>query len=190
LHDSGKGAAAGGPDTIKAHLARPICASAWRILGTRWPWTSFDPQCQKRPQCRQRRPAALPDFVSSGSRLCENSNIELACRISVSISSMRKPIALETCVGRRQLRKQFCASLARARFHTASVINGLRTAQPRLPLSPQEQTSSACPSMSVWCQKRRSANRGVTETLRGDSVPASKPDQDACLRTLANSWFG
>jgi len=61
------------------------------------------------------------------SRLCENSNVQLACRISVSISSMRKPIAPATTVGRRRLRKQFCASLARARFHTASVTSGSRT---------------------------------------------------------------
>jgi putative ABC transport system substrate-binding protein len=38
--------------------------------------------------------------------------VELACRISVSISSMQKPIELATSVGRRQLRKPFCASLA------------------------------------------------------------------------------
>src|SRR5947208_4548360 len=31
-----------------------------------------------------------------------------------------KPIALATSVRRRQLRKQFCASLAQASFHTAS----------------------------------------------------------------------
>src|SRR6202163_2633476 len=43
--------------------------------------------------------------------LCENSNVQLSCRISVSISSMRKPITLATSVERRQLRKQFCAFL-------------------------------------------------------------------------------
>jgi hypothetical protein len=67
-------------------------------------------------------------YVSYGSSLCENSDVELARRNFVSISSMRKPIALATSVGRRRLRKQFCASLARSRFHTASVNFGSRTA--------------------------------------------------------------
>jgi hypothetical protein len=52
-------------------------------------------------------------------RLCEKSDVELTRRISVSISSLRKPIAPATSLGRRQLRKQFCASLAQATFHTA-----------------------------------------------------------------------
>jgi len=72
--------------------------------------------------------------VRSGSRLCENSNVQLACRISVSISSMRKPIASVTSVGRRPLRKQFCASLARARFHTSSVICVVSTTSAVSPL--------------------------------------------------------
>jgi len=33
--------------------------------------------------------------------LCENSDVELACRISVSISSLWKPIALATSVRRK-----------------------------------------------------------------------------------------
>src|SRR5216684_7992421 len=53
-----------------------------------------------------------------GPRLCEKSVVQFACRTSVSVSSIRKPIALATSVGRRQLRKQFCASLAHATFHT------------------------------------------------------------------------
>src|SRR6266849_479956 len=56
---------------------------------------------------------------SRPSRLCEKSVIQFACRTSVSVSSIRKPVALATSVGRRQLRKQFCASLAHATFHTA-----------------------------------------------------------------------
>jgi hypothetical protein len=88
-----------------------------------------------------------------GSRLCENSNFQLACRISVSISSMRKPIALATTVGRRQLRKQFCASLARSRFHTASVKTGNASVGGAGPLYPRQQTSSGRPGMSVKCHK-------------------------------------
>ena len=63
----------------------------------------------------------VQDAVFFRLRLCENSNVELACRISGSISSMRKPIALAISVGRGQLRKQFCASLARSRFYTTSI---------------------------------------------------------------------
>ena len=55
--------------------------------------------------------STLPDFVAaheSGSGpLCENSDAELARRISISISSPRKPIALVGAAGRGQLRKQF-----------------------------------------------------------------------------------
>src|SRR6266849_11128930 len=58
-------------------------------------------------------------YGSRRSRLCEKSVVQFACRTSVSVSSIRKPIALATSVGRRQLRKQFCASLAHATFHTA-----------------------------------------------------------------------
>src|SRR5258707_15553609 len=59
--------------------------------------------------------------VGFGSRLCENSDVELARRISVSISSLWKPITPATPSTRRLLRKQFCASLAQASFHTAWV---------------------------------------------------------------------
>jgi hypothetical protein len=90
--------------------------------------------------------------VSYGSRLCEKSVVQFACRTSASLSSIRKPIALATSVGRRQLRKQFCASLAHATFHTGWVKNGRVRARAARPFYPQEQTSSACPSMSVWCR--------------------------------------
>jgi hypothetical protein len=89
-----------------------------------------------------------------GSRLCENSDVELARRISVSISSIRKPIALATSVGRRQLRKQFCVSLAHATFHTAWVKNGSVRARAARPFYPQEQISSARLGVSVWCQQQ------------------------------------
>src|SRR3982074_2071109 len=56
---------------------------------------------------------------SPRTRLCEKSVVQSACRTSVSVSSIRKSIALATSVRRRQLRKQFCASLAHATFHTA-----------------------------------------------------------------------
>ena len=47
------------------------------------------------------------------------SDPQLARRISISISSISESIALAPSFGRRQLKKQFCASVAEARFHTA-----------------------------------------------------------------------
>src|SRR5216683_3964893 len=43
-----------------------------------------------------------PRHIPTLPRLCEKSVVQVACRISVSISSMRKPVALATTVGRRQ----------------------------------------------------------------------------------------
>src|ERR1700692_4659811 len=57
-------------------------------------------------------------------RLCENSDFEVGRRIFVSVSLLWEPIAPATSLGRRQLRKQFCASLAQASFHTALTRNG------------------------------------------------------------------
>ncbi len=50
------------------------------------------------------------------------------------------------------MRKQFWASLARARFYTSWVKNGSVRARAARPFYPQEQTTLACPGMSVWCQ--------------------------------------
>jgi hypothetical protein len=55
--------------------------------------------------------------VRDGSRLCENSDVELAHRTSVSITSNRKRTALEVTVKGGQERRQFYAFFARARFH-------------------------------------------------------------------------
>jgi len=54
-----------------------------------------------------------------GPRLYENCEVEFAGRNFVSTSSIRKITMLATTVGRSLKRKQFCAFLARARFHTA-----------------------------------------------------------------------
>src|SRR5216684_2109075 len=62
--------------------------------------------------------------IRFGSRLCEKSVVQFACRTFVSISSIPKTIALGTSVKSRQLRKQFCAPLARATFHTAWTQSG------------------------------------------------------------------
>jgi hypothetical protein len=64
--------------------------------------------------------ALCPD-VCFGSRLCENSDLELSRRTFVSITWNKKRTALAGTVERRKERKQFCAFSARARFHTAWV---------------------------------------------------------------------
>jgi hypothetical protein len=57
--------------------------------------------------------------VRFGSRLCENSDVELARRKFVSITLNKKRTALTVTVEGRKERKQFCAFSASARFHTA-----------------------------------------------------------------------
>ena len=74
--------------------------------------------------------------VRVGSRLCENSDVGLARRKSVSISLIRKLVLLAPSVARRQLRKQFCAAFAQARFHTAWVKNGVAAGELRCPFLP------------------------------------------------------
>ncbi len=69
--------------------------------------------------------------------------IQFACRTFVSISSIPKTIALGTSVKSRQLRKQFCAPLARATFHTAWVIFGSPRLRSQGLLCPPRRTSSA-----------------------------------------------
>src|SRR6478609_8069557 len=64
------------------------------------------------------------DNVRLGSRLCENSDVELARRTFVSITLNRKRTALAVAVERGKGRKQFCAFSARARFHTGWVKTG------------------------------------------------------------------
>src|SRR6202051_1704484 len=81
-------------------------------------------------------------------RLCENSDFEVGRRIFVSVSLLWEPIAPATSLGRRQLRKQFCASLAQASFHTAWVKLGSPEVQSRGLLCPRKQTSSDQPLRS------------------------------------------
>src|SRR5258706_4889035 len=58
------------------------------------------------------------EHVSVGSRLCENSDVELARRNFVSIALNRKRTVLAVAVVRGKGRKQFFALSARAWFHT------------------------------------------------------------------------
>jgi len=59
-----------------------------------------------------------------GSRLCENSDVELARRKFVSITRNNKRTTLAVTVERRKERRQFCAFSARACFHTAWTQGG------------------------------------------------------------------
>src|SRR5229473_1933365 len=61
-----------------------------------------------------------PRHISTLPRLCENSDFELSCRNSFSITMDWKRTALPVITERRKGRKQFCAFSARARFYTAS----------------------------------------------------------------------
>src|ERR1700757_4354991 len=56
---------------------------------------------------------------SRRTRLCKNSDVELARRKFVSIALNEKRSDLPVTVGRRKESKQFCAVSARARCHTA-----------------------------------------------------------------------
>jgi hypothetical protein len=96
-------------------------------------------------------PASLN--VSDGSRLCENSNVELARRKFVSITLNKKRAALPAAVERRKERKQFCAFSALARFHTAWVNSAILTAGRPLLVCLYEQTLSGRPGMSERCQE-------------------------------------
>jgi hypothetical protein len=89
--------------------------------------------------------------VRCGSRLCENSDLELSRRTFVSITLNKKRTALAGTVERRKERKQFCAFSARARFHTAWVKTGSIGASIAGLFYPQERTSSRRPSMSASC---------------------------------------
>jgi hypothetical protein len=59
--------------------------------------------------------------VRIGSRLCENSDVQLSRRTFVSIALNKKRTPLAGTIERRKERKQFCGFSSRARFHTAWV---------------------------------------------------------------------
>jgi hypothetical protein len=123
------------------------------------------------PIIEPRRVIRLAQWDRCGSRVCENSDVQLACRTSISISSMWESIVLATSFRRRQLRKQFCASFAQARFHTAWVIFGSRTASGQDLLVPRQRTCGGCSAISVSCHFRTHApqQRTLFDHLVGDS---------------------
>src|SRR5258708_31026155 len=108
--------------------------------------------------------------VRCGSRLCENSDVELARRSFVSITLNNKRPALAVTAERRKERKQFCAFAARARFHTAWGKRRHQWAIGRSLLYPNERTSSDRPGMSVWCHHRKSVDFSITSSVHS-SLP-------------------
>src|SRR5665213_2687482 len=96
--------------------------------------------------------------VAYGSRLCENSDVQLSRRTFVSITLNMKRTALADAIERRKERKQFCSFSARTRFHTAWVKNGLGSNRTGYPLLPQKQTKpNQAKLRGVWVRKTRSA---------------------------------
>src|SRR5258708_35554615 len=100
--------------------------------------------------------------VRCGSRLCENSDVELARRSFVSITLNNKRTALAVTAERRKERKQFCAFAARARFHTAGVRSCPDGPEVRLPLYPRKRTQDGHRAMP------KSAISGSEPSSRGD----------------------
>ena len=79
--------------------------------------------------------------VRFGSRLCENSDVQLARRKFVSIMLNKKGTALAGTIERRKERKRFCGVSVLARFHTAWTLNG----------------SGVCVAALVWATDLRHA---------------------------------
>src|SRR6266478_6869583 len=130
--------------------------------------------------------------VRLGSRLCENSDFELSCRNSFSITMDWKRTALPVITERRKVRKQFCAFSARARFYTAWVIRVDSDISARGPVTPQFRT---------WIAWRRSPRRTSHGLLRRSPHPTSSQGRSAvihcgsdasvsCLNSTGNVAFG
>ena len=98
----------------------------------------------KRPLFGTRLIAGINDEPEANfrlsSRLCENSDVELARREFVSITLNKKRTALAVVVEGGKGRKQFCAFSARARFHTAWVKSGSGGISRLGPLYAQQRT--------------------------------------------------
>jgi hypothetical protein len=119
-------------------------------------------------------PRTIPANVRVGSRLCEKSNARRRRRKFFSTIVRRGGSMLLMHPEMQFGRMMFSAFCQRATFHTAWVKNGSVRARAARPFCPQEQISSACPGMSVWCQDRtggracadRSIGRGPTASPR------------------------
>src|SRR6266404_1106530 len=113
--------------------------------------------------------------VRCGSRLCENSDVELARRNFVSITLNRKRTALAVTVEGGQGRKQFCAFSARARFHTAWAQSG-HSPKGHAPhqLAVYSFTPSACRVMYDVC-RARSQQRAKMPLVEHDNVGQDTP---------------
>jgi len=131
-------------------------------------WLCFVASTSRSPIGRQINATARWQHVNVdfrfGTRLCENSDGQLACRTSISISSMWESIVLTTSFGRRQLRKQFCACFAQASFHTAWDISVILKVGQSLAVYPQLRTWSCTATADAMCQKWANSETGFART--------------------------
>src|SRR5450631_4944328 len=90
-----------------------------------------------------------------------------------------------------KLRQMFYTQIERRTFHTAWVKNGSVRARVARPFYPQEQTSSACPGMSVWCHNRTFA-RSLNYLIGTHEEPRryGKPQLLGCLEVDGQLEFG
>jgi hypothetical protein len=110
--------------------------------------------------------------IHLGSRLCENSHVELARRNFVSITLNRNRTALAVIVERRKGRKQFCAFSAHAR-RSRRFLSRPRTAKPLRTLKAPRPTSWRCrrkkrtrPLFEQRDRRRRRAHTSQTDVSR------------------------
>src|SRR5258705_10221104 len=111
-------------------------------------------------------------LVCIGSRLCENSDVELERRKFVSITLNKKRTALAVTIERRKERKQFCAFSARARFHTAWAQSGHADRRIECPLL-GEQRKCRTPCFMSTRPSERVENAGCicSQALRIHDCP-------------------
>jgi hypothetical protein len=140
-------------------------------------------------QCNERPRSAM------GSRLCEKSHEPRKRRIVFSIAVSRPRLPVQLVSVSMKLRLIFYTQIERRTFHTAWVKNGSVQARAARPFYPQEQTSSACPGMSVWCHIRtyapqQSCRYSITSSARAMIAGGiATPSVLAVLRLIASSNF-
>jgi hypothetical protein len=120
-------------------------------LRIEWRWAGGDPALFQRYAAEL--VALSPDAILAQTspavvalRLCENSEVGLACRTFVSNELNKKRIALSGAVKKSKERKQFCAFSARQRFHTGWTHRGHSTAYVTICRKPQQIDQRPQPS--------------------------------------------
>jgi hypothetical protein len=100
---------------------------------------------------------------------------------------MRNRITLATSVERRQLRKQFCASLARSRFRTAWVIFGSSGPPSSSPLHPDHRTFRHGRLRPISAQERKFIH-SMTSSARASRLGARLRPRAFADFALMASW--